>query len=366
MAVDAQPIRPRHRARLRVRIAVFVASGLVALLIAEIAARVWGMATASSAVDMSRQRTAPSKPRNGEPYRLGHLIRAAQNKDIVFELLPDLDIEFLGKRLQTDQHGFRGPARTVGKPANGFRIVGLGDSVLFGWGVEYEEAGLPKLEKLVQQALPARVVETIDTGVPGYNTAMEAVVLREKGLAFAPDLVLVDFVGNDLDLPNYLWTTPNYLRLDRSFLYEMVVRVRSWRGSELHGPFEWAPVRDGGAFAQDPEHVPPEYRHLVGIAGFRRGLQDIVAAGREHGFRVLLTCHNAPWPEIRAVCDELQVPVADIGVRVTSWLRDNGYDALLGSPMTIDPKDPHPSPLVHTWWAEAAFNKLDELGWLPR
>lgn len=358
--------RPRRRPRLRALVALFLGGCVVALLLAEIAVRVWHTVNAQRVVGLSQQRTEPAPPRPGEPYRLGHLIRAAKNPDIVFELVPNLDVPFLGKRLVTNADGFRGPRRDRTKPPNGFRIVGLGDSVLFGWGVEYEESGLPKLEQLVQRALPGKVVEAVDTGVPGYNTAMELQVLRDKGLAFQPDLVVVDYVGNDLDLPNYLWSAPDYWRFDTSFLYDLVWRWRSWKGSELNGPFVWAPVREGGAFAHDPAVVPPQYLHLVGLDAYRRALRGIADAGQEHGFKVLVTCHHELPKDIRAVCAELQVPFVEIGFRVNAWLEEHGHAALLGSPLTIDAKDPHPSPLVHTWWAEAAFAKLDELGWLPR
>jgi hypothetical protein len=39
---------------------------------------------------------------------------------------------------------------------------------------------------------------------------------------------------------------------------------------------------------------------------------------------------------------------------------------MVGSPLTISAHDPHPSPMLHEWWAEAAFARLQELGWLPR
>ena len=333
---------------------------------AEIAVRVWRFVTDPEVVQASQQRLRAGKPAPGQPYRLGHLIRAAQNPDIIFELIPDLDVEFLGKRLVTNAAGFRGPARPTGKPANGFRIVGLGDSVMFGWGVDYADSALPKLEALVQAASPGRVVEAVNTAVPGYNTAMEAQVLRDKGLPFAPDLVVVDFVGNDLDLPNYLRRAPDYWRLDHSYLYELVRRSTGWRDSELHGPFVWAPVREDGAFESDPARVPDQYRHLVGIDAYRGAMQAITAMGKEHGFHVLVTCHHSLWPTIRTVCDEVQVPYVEIGERVNAWLQQNGHTALLGSPLTIDPQDPHPSPVVHTWWAEAVFARIRDLGWLPR
>ena len=41
----------------------------------------------------------------------------------------------------------------------------------------------------------------MNTGVPGYNTYMEVAALKQKWLFYEPALVVIDFVGNDLDLP---------------------------------------------------------------------------------------------------------------------------------------------------------------------
>lgn len=357
----------RRSRRWRARLALLAIGCVAAGVCAEIAVRIGWAVLDPDMVSASQHREHDvAQPMPGRPVRLGHLIRAARHHDIVFELVPDLDVEFLGVPVRTNEFGFRGPSRTKGKPPGAWRIVGLGDSVLFGWGVRYEDTGLARLEALVQKTAPGRVVEAIDTAVPGYNTAMEACVLREKGLAFAPDLVLVDFVGNDLDLPNYLWRRPDYWRLDHSFLWDLVKRSASWREEELHGPFVWAPMRDAGAFEQDPERVPPEYRHLVGLGAFRRALEDIAAAGRANGFPVLVTCHHDLWREVRAVCDAIPLPVVQIGERVNRYLHDNGHAALLGSPLALSATDPHPTPMVHEWWAEAVFQRLSELGWLPR
>ncbi|HEX5054533.1 MAG TPA: hypothetical protein VFZ65_22335, partial [Planctomycetota bacterium] len=122
--------RPRWQ---KVLLALAVGSA-AALVLAEVTVRVvkWivdpGMVTASQLSS-----GIAAKPAPGQPYRLGHLIRAARNPDIIFELVPGLDVEFQGVRVVTNADGFRGPRRSREKPANGYRIVGLGDSVLFGW-----------------------------------------------------------------------------------------------------------------------------------------------------------------------------------------------------------------------------------------
>jgi hypothetical protein len=363
--VPSTNTRPAEPRRWRRRLLLLAGSFVVALLLAEIAVRIGRAILDPARLSASQLREhVAATPPPGTAVRLGHMLRAAQNPDIVFELVPLLDVQFQGVHVVINADGFRGPLRPKAKPQRGWRIVGLGDSVLFGWGVPFEDCGLHRLEQLVQRALPDRVVEAIDTGVPGYNTAMEAHVLRDKGLAFAPDLVIVDFVGNDFDLPNYLWEKPDYWALDRSFLLAAVRRGLSWRDAELHGPFVVAPLEPAGNFVSDPERAPPAYRHLVGPEAYRRAMQSILAMGKERGFHVLVTCHNNLHPEAYAICSELAVPVVQLGDRVQAWLREHGHADYLESPLVLDPGDPHPTAIVHGIWAEATFARLQELGWL--
>ncbi|HZN39604.1 MAG TPA: SGNH/GDSL hydrolase family protein [Planctomycetota bacterium] len=362
---DTAPLR-KHR-RWRRRLLLLGVSSLIALLLAEIAVRIGRAILDPGRLSASQLREhVAATPPPGTTVRLGHMLRAAQNPDIVFEFVPLLDVQFQDVRVVINADGFRGPARPKTKPERGYRIVGLGDSVLFGWGVPFEDCGLYRLEQLVQRALPESVVEAIDTAVPGYNTAMEAQVLRDKGLAYSPDLVIVDFVGNDFDLPNYLWEQPNYWALDRSFLLAVVLRGLRWRDQELHGPFVWAPADPAGNFVRDSDRVPPAYRHLVGPEAYRSAMQSICSMGREHGFHVLVTCHHDLIPEALAICTELAVPVVQIGDRASTWLRENGHADYFKSPLVLHADDPHPTAIVHGFWAEAAFARLQELGWLPR
>ena len=111
--------------------------------------------------------------------------------------------------------------------------------------------------------------------------------------------------------------------------------------------------------------VPPEYRHLVGLDGFRRGLESILATAKAHGFRVLVTSHHDLPAEVAAIVAATGAATVSVGPRVRSWLAANHVRSYLGSELTLSATDPHPTPMLHDWWAEAVFAKLDELGWLP-
>ena len=73
------------------------------------------------------------------------------------------------------------------------RIVCLGDSMAWGWGVEAEERFTDRLEQLL-----APDVEVLNLAVPGYGTDQELLVLLERGLAYRPAVVLLAFVFNDV------------------------------------------------------------------------------------------------------------------------------------------------------------------------
>jgi lysophospholipase L1-like esterase len=96
--------------------------------------------------------------------------------------------------VRINSRGYRGPEYPWDAPA-GFRILGLGDSFAFGFGVEEEDTYLARLER----ALAGVHAEVINAGLAGMGTDNEARLLAADGPALRPDLVLVGFfVGNDL------------------------------------------------------------------------------------------------------------------------------------------------------------------------
>lgn len=74
-----------------------------------------------------------------------------------------------------------------------FRVVLLGDSVAWGWGVD---DGLAFADIAERELGPG--VEVINLSVPGYSTDQQLATLRGEGRAYRPDLVLLCFVLNDV------------------------------------------------------------------------------------------------------------------------------------------------------------------------
>lgn len=107
-----------------------------------------------------------------------------------------LGFSFGNIRVQTNERGFRGTRPSPVARTNGVRrIVGLGDSVMWGTGVNEENSILGFLEKQLNHESS---YEVINAGVVGYSTYQELLYLQKHVLPLRPDIVLVNYCENDL------------------------------------------------------------------------------------------------------------------------------------------------------------------------
>jgi len=86
-----------------------------------------------------------------------------------------------------------------GSKAGEFRILALGDSHTWGHGVADGRRVWPALlEERLAGAAGARRVQVINLGVPGFTTVNELEKLSRVGLALEPDLIVVQYLINDV------------------------------------------------------------------------------------------------------------------------------------------------------------------------
>lgn len=99
-------------------------------------------------------------------------------------------------QVETNSHGFRDREHAYGKPAGTKRIVILGDSYMEALQVRFDNSLAALLEKQLRNRSVS--AETINLGVSAFGTGREYLMLREHGIKYRPDVVLLFFVGNDL------------------------------------------------------------------------------------------------------------------------------------------------------------------------
>jgi len=174
----------------------------------------------------------PVRDAGGDPS-LFHVLRPADDRDEAYELVPGAHGHFWESDVHVNSLGFRGD-EVAATPAPGTnRILALGDSTTFGYGVGAEEAWPAVLERLLAQAPGAPPVEVLNLGIPGYDTLNEAARLAGRGLALDPDLALVGYCLNDASVATAKLTHALRIRRYASPWYRL--RLLQFIGVQLDG-----------------------------------------------------------------------------------------------------------------------------------
>jgi hypothetical protein len=109
--------------------------------------------------------------------------------------IPNLDTTFtlpdFTHRVRNNSRGFRDRERAYEKGGKR-RIVVIGDSTAWGWGVEAEE----RFSDIMERRLKGW--EVINLAQAGYSTDQELLLLESEGLAYRPEIVLLLFDRNDV------------------------------------------------------------------------------------------------------------------------------------------------------------------------
>jgi len=130
---------------------------------------------------------------------VGSILAVLLAADLVFRLLtPSAPPGTTwGRAVHRNSDGLRDREFTKPKPAGVYRMLILGDSFAWGIGLDVEEA-LPKRLERDLAGLP-HPVEVVNGAIPGFNTTQELRLLRNKGLSYEPDFLLLLYNMNDIE-----------------------------------------------------------------------------------------------------------------------------------------------------------------------
>jgi len=120
-----------------------------------------------------------------------------EDETLFWRQRPNLNVEFQGVEVITNSLGYRNKEIDNPSSKDVFRIICLGASPTFGWGVEQNQAYPFVLEqklKVIKQP-----IEVINAGQIGYSTHQGLKLFKTELLNYSPDLITVSYVLNDLD-----------------------------------------------------------------------------------------------------------------------------------------------------------------------
>ncbi len=134
-------------------------------------------------------------------------------------------------RIVTNSEGMRDAPFNVERTPGSLRILCLGDSIPFGYGVSVENTYVQVLERLLSARLPDRRVEVLNAGCTGYTSFQGLVYLKTRGLdRYRPDLVTFHFGINDGHQRYYLDDRSLYERIGTfTGLKGLFMRLNSYR-----------------------------------------------------------------------------------------------------------------------------------------
>jgi len=261
------------------------------------------------------------------------------NPDLSFAHVPNRSAFLMGVPVSINSHGLRDREFSETKPPGVCRIVMLGDSTTFGWGVPAEQTVAKILEReLNGSGTPGGRFEVLNAGVGNYGTVQEYNHYLTYDRQFRPDMVVLEYFINDAE-PVPAERNPGML--GRSYLLAFTI-------SRFDSMLRFAGLRPNWK-----EYYSGLYRDgLPGFGRAKKALADLASATRADHAKLLVTIlpelHqiNEGYPFtrehqlIKETVAAQQVPVIDL----LDGLRGHGPE----SSLWVTPADDHPNGKANT------------------
>ena len=331
------------------RLGLCVFSTVLALLVAEIGLRVILKRTQETQ-SLDRLGSISSKLTKEtikSSHPLAAIVQRSAYPGLVYELQPRLEMDFGHHQVKINSTGMRDVREyQLTKGSNTFRIVGLGDSGMFGWDVDQDDPYMAVLGRLLNARGDGRIYEVLNFGVPGYNTQLELEMLKCRALAFASDVVVIGWCDNDFNFPFFIPQKSQWSRKDVSFLYYLTFNRQKFADIALSRISDMREYNEG--------NVPEHFKEGTDVSGVKQCFSEIMELSRKHRFNVLV--FGPMQREAVEICKEVGVPY---------------YNTNEGISQTQYPPEylvhfMHPAPAGHRVLAECMEKELRSRGWLPQ
>ena len=210
-----------------------------------------------------------------------------RDKTLFWKLKPDQTVTskfFQGHTYRINSAGRRHNEISMDKSKP--RIIALGNSCTFGWGIDFGLIYTQILEQILDKHY-----EIINAGVPGYSSFQGQVYFKSELVKLKPDYVLILFGWNDH------WAAANGIAdKDQQLPSEFIIDIQNILSNfHLYRAIKKAllcSIESDTASLFDRQN--PTYR--VSVADFEKNIKSICGAARNNGaIPVLIT---APIPSL--------------------------------------------------------------------
>ena len=270
------------------------------------------------------------------------------DEHLVFRHKPSWETRYGDVLVTYNERGLRD--RPILPKAEGeYRILALGDSITFGWGVPQDQIFTFRLEQLLQGRLQ-RPVRVINSGVGAYNTVQEVTYFKQEGVTFQPDLVMLTYVQNDIEEnkgPFDPWAGDS---LRGKSLPEMVLKMlgKLWFYRLVHHTYHVALLEQLKGQSSNPLQGGEGWNHSMSALG------ELAAMCEEHKIPLIVFFRRSKPGENNPLFEDVVrhvhgAPVKDMG----QW-----FEGLDESSLVISKVDGHPNAEGHRVMAERMADEI--------
>ncbi|TFV80289.1 hypothetical protein E4K64_00155 [Bradyrhizobium frederickii] len=274
--------------------------------------------------------------------------RVSADPRIGHEHRPSATAHLMGVDVAINSHKFRDREIGFERTPDSLRIMMLGDSLTFGWGVPNDKTFVKRLEAMIHAT--GVQAEVINAGVGNYNTSMEVAAYLSEGHRFRPDILVLNYFINDAE------RTPRYdsHRLERTSAAYIYFASRIDVAARMLGLGSRRPWYD---YLRD---LYDSSSPTSGWAEVEAAVARLAEFCRARGTMVLVTNlpelrQLKPYPferertMVQALANRLDLPYLDLLPAV---------DDLEPGRLWVTPTDPHPNILADERFAAAIFDFL--------
>lgn len=221
--------------------------------------------------------------------RMGYWLRAGSEGRIVYPQPDGSQAREIVYAVNAD--GFRDTPRSQERPPGTYRIAMLGDSFVYGNGVQQHETLPFALERALNQGSSGTTFEVMNCGVYAYNSRQAVELLKTRVLPFQPNAVVLTFFLNDVFHAD-LWNTEVLDGWEAAAISRLGLELDPNSAEDV--PRGW--LQHSAMFAR---------RHLVSGRVVSRWLfRRLDAAAYERRIRALYEPDSPGWMQVVGAFDE--------------------------------------------------------------
>ena len=266
---------------------------------------------------------------------------------------------------QMNSQGLRDREYPFEKTENVTRIFCLGDSITMGSGASNDETYPKSLERYLNKASAGMgAYEVINGGIGDYNAYQEQLLLKEIGLKYNPDIVILEYYPND----GRVYVPPKTIFLDAgletvqaksAFIYFLDRGIRRWMISIMKKQWEkgrerWQPRYKENKWLSDSNEADALIEMAdkdwgaawreVGWHEARKQIEEMIALSREHNFTFVVVYFPLtlqldaagssnydllkPEKDIENFCEERNIPFFSLVSPLKEAMRSEAIEAL--------------------------------------